>query len=351
MKKHILSRILSVLLASCLALSAAGTARAAVFRDVPDSHWAARDVDAAAARGWVEGVGGGLFVPEGRVTYAGFAAMTARALFPEEIPEAVPGRPWYEPYMETCVKKGVFDGTALDIGVDVDAPMTRAALAVAVANALRIDGAKWPEARELAAVYVPDIGEYTADERAAIRAVYAMGVLRGCDGQGTFAGRDNMTRAQAAAVLIRMSAVEREPSAPQESAPTDDARQRAAYEAILAMKARYPEGTRWTNANSYAWRGGIFNVGYGCMGFAFLLSDAAFGEARAAKVAPVRLEDVRVGDILRINNDTHSVVVLEVREDSVVVAEGNYNSSVHWGRELPRETVERADYLLTRYGA
>ncbi len=351
MKKHSLSRILSVLLASCLALSAAGTARAAVFRDVPDSHWAAGDVDAAAAHGWVEGVGGGLFVPEGRVTRAEFAAMIVRALFPEELSEAAPGRPWYEPYMETCVKKGVFDGTRLDLGAGADEPMTRLELAVAAANALRLDGAKWPAARELEAVRVPDLGAYAAGEQQAIRAVYAMGVLRGCDGQGVFAGRENMTRAQAAAVLMRMSAVEREPSAPPEGAPTDDARQSAAYEAILAMKARYPEGTRWTNANSYAWRGGIFNVGYGCMGFAFLLSDAAFGEAKAEKVAPVRLEDVRVGDILRINNDTHAVVVLEVRENSVVVAEGNYNSSVHWGRELPRETVDRADYLLTRYGA
>ena len=80
MKKHSLSRILSVLLASCLALSAAGTARAAVFRDVPDSHWAAGDVDAAAAHGWVEGVGGGLFEPDRDLTRAEFCAICYRSI-------------------------------------------------------------------------------------------------------------------------------------------------------------------------------------------------------------------------------------------------------------------------------
>ena len=38
---------------------------------------------------------------------------------------------------------------------------------------------------------------------------------------------------------------------------------------ILAMQEEYPEGMPWTNDNGYAWKGGIFSVGYGCAGFAF----------------------------------------------------------------------------------
>ena len=80
-----------------------------------------------------------------------------------------------------------------------------------------------------------------------------------------------------------------------------------------------------------------------------ILSDAAFGDREGRQISPFRFGSVRVGDILRINGDTHSVIVLEVNSDSVVIAEGNYNSSVHWGRTLSRQVVESASYLITRY--
>lgn len=122
---------------------------------------------------------------------------------------------------------------------------------------------------------------------------------------------------------------------------------REVYEAIIAMKEKYPEGTKWTNDNYYAWKGGIYAGGYGCAGFAFMLSDAAFGSAPARK--HTNADIVRVGDIARMNGDTHSVIILEVRSDSVIVAEGNYNTVVHWGREISRSSLEKADYFLTRY--
>ena len=131
------------------------------------------------------------------------------------------------------------------------------------------------------------------------------------------------------------------------AAPTES----EAYSAMIAMKSEYPEGMHWTNDNSYAWRGGIYNVGYGCAGFAFILSDAAFGDLPARKVSDFTYDDVKVGDILRIYNDTHSVIVLEKYSDHVVIAEGNYNSSIHWGRELNKSTVMQANYILTRYPA
>ena len=122
-----------------------------------------------------------------------------------------------------------------------------------------------------------------------------------------------------------------------------------AYQAIIAMKADYPEGRSWNNSNSYSWKGGIYSFGSGCAGFAFLLSDAAFGSLRARIIDTIDYDALRVGDILRINNNTHSVVILEKRADSVVIAEGNFNSSIHWGRELPKSTVMSATYYITRY--
>ena len=123
-----------------------------------------------------------------------------------------------------------------------------------------------------------------------------------------------------------------------------------AYARMITLRDEYPEGLHWTNDNFYAWNGGIFSGGYGCAGFAFLLSDAAFGDLPARQVK-ASFDTVRVGDILRINNDTHSVIVLEVKAGSVVIAEGNYNDSVHWGRTLTATQVNNATYMMTRYPA
>ena len=119
------------------------------------------------------------------------------------------------------------------------------------------------------------------------------------------------------------------------------------YNAMIELQSSYPEGTPWTNDYYYGWHGGIYSGGFGCVGFAFMLSDAAFGSARARIYYDA--SSVRVGDIVRINGDTHSVIVLEVRSDSVIVAEGNFNYSVHWGREISMDSLANADYFITRY--
>ncbi len=120
------------------------------------------------------------------------------------------------------------------------------------------------------------------------------------------------------------------------------------YETMIAQKAVFPEGMRWTNDNYYQWKGGVYSGGFGCAGFAFAVSDAAFGDAKAQIHRDY--SNIRVGDILRINNNSHSVIVLEVRENSVIVAEGNYASSIHWGREIPKsELIDPYSYIMTRY--
>lgn len=93
---------------------------------------------------------------------------------------------------------------------------------------------------------------------------------------------------------------------------------------MLALKSDYPEGTPWTNADYYEWKGGIFLGGYGCAGFAFMLSDAAFGDLPARQVYDLSDAEntVRVGDILRINGDTHSVIVMEADANGVTIGRG-----------------------------
>ena len=137
-----------------------------------------------------------------------------------------------------------------------------------------------------------------------------------------------------------------------------------AYEAMIALKDEYPEGMTWTNyepygskgdlGSAYTWNGGAIygaKSAVGCMAFAFILSDAAFDHlpARAVERGKFTFEDVKVGDILRVRGNSHSVIVLQKSAGGVIVAEGNYNKSVHWGRSMSAAEVKNADFMITRY--
>ncbi|MDE6888664.1 MAG: leucine-rich repeat domain-containing protein [Eubacterium sp.] len=135
------------------------------------------------------------------------------------------------------------------------------------------------------------------------------------------------------------------------------------YNKMFAMKTEYPEGMTWNNFEPYGTKGnlgahyewdggkilGNVNKGVGCAAFAFILSDKAFGALPARVVYDIKYEKVNVGDILRINNNSHSVIVLQKTDAGVIVAEGNYNGTVHWGRALSKEEVLRANFIVTRY--
>ncbi len=126
------------------------------------------------------------------------------------------------------------------------------------------------------------------------------------------------------------------------------------YNAIMALQSKYPQGTPWTNSNSYVWTQSVaIGLGYsrytgsGCVAFAMIASDAAFGNIPAYKKTDKA--GIKVGDILRINNDTHSVIVLKKEgNDRYTIAEGNYNSSINWGRVINLGSTGFS-YRITRY--
>ncbi len=156
------------------------------------------------------------------------------------------------------------------------------------------------------------------------------------------------------------------PSARENAVPTPA----EAYAAMIALKDQdaYKEGTAWTNEEPYSdskgyyrWKGGSLGgtniAAVGCVAFAFILSDEAFGSlpARMYALGGFEYEDIKAGDILRVNNDAHTVIVLEVSDSGVVVAEGNisagdHRGKVHWGRGISRaEVMSSTSHYITRY--
>lgn len=91
-----------------------------------------------------------------------------------------------------------------------------------------------------------------------------------------------------------------------------------------------------------------------CLGFSSMISDQLFGED-----APIRAyegyENIRLGDQIRFTDSWHSVIVYDIQDDFILVAEvdRDYTScEISWGRKITFETLnEYGDELLflTRY--
>lgn len=90
-----------------------------------------------------------------------------------------------------------------------------------------------------------------------------------------------------------------------------------------------------------------------CAGWAMKCSDTVFGTLPWRRVMNPRWEDIRVGDLLNYCTDStgHVVVVLEKRNDMVIVTESGRNDRVRWGGQYPRWWLEQqSEYSLrTRY--
>ena len=129
------------------------------------------------------------------------------------------------------------------------------------------------------------------------------------------------------------------------------------YERIMALQTQYPEGMPYSEKNHYVTNFVIHidetldysQYGHGCSAFGGILSDTAFGDlpARFTPLGQVDLDQIMVGDLLIGNG--HEMVITEVYTNCVVVAEGNYDGRVHWGRTLKRDEVESQYELVTRY--
>ena len=118
---------------------------------------------------------------------------------------------------------------------------------------------------------------------------------------------------------------------------------------LAKAKQKYPEGFA-CDQYSVAVLYGTGLRGYGSQAFAYFLSNELFGGATSEVITDVNFADVKLGDILRMDNDTRAVVVTEIKNDCIVAAQGDWNGTVHWGETLTKDQVEAADYRITRYG-
>ena len=135
------------------------------FTDVPDSEWYASEVKSAYELGFMNGVGGSLFSPDGNVTVAEAVTMAARvhaSYNGTEISKDVPGE-WYAPYVKYAVDNKMISENRFD---EYDRPITRAEMAEVFYASVPQDYLKPVNAVD----YLPDINE-KADYREQVLAL------------------------------------------------------------------------------------------------------------------------------------------------------------------------------------
>ena len=187
----------------CLGLSVPVSAANTPFRDVPSSHWAVESIQTAARNGWVSGDENQRFYPEQPVTGAEFITMVTQMLYPDDIAAGSGGEEWYQPYQAAANRHNLLSNQNANLNYKMTDALNRHEMAFILAQAME-DLQLAADAPQEIAGRIPDYDIIPEAFRSSVELVYQAGVMTGVDAAGTFAGRQNMTRAQAAVVLCQL---------------------------------------------------------------------------------------------------------------------------------------------------
>lgn len=173
----------------------------ATFADMAD-HWAKADVETMYARGVVSGFPDGTFRPGQNVTRAEFAKMIAVILGLDANGQSafddVQAGQWYTGYVAAVTKAGIVNGTSATT-FEPEKYITRQDAAVMLARVLDYKGKTYPTQSK----GFNDEDAVAAYAKNAVNGLANLGLINGYN--GGFAPADNTTRAEAAALLLRVA--------------------------------------------------------------------------------------------------------------------------------------------------
>ena len=170
------------------------------FFDVANDQWYYDEVLKAAENKWVNGTKPGYFEPNGTMTRGDFAVIIARILGCDTEATVESKFPdcnetdYFNAAVTFCKLRGIIDGDDKGYFKPND-PITREEMAKILCNALELDEL------ETSADPFDDDAEIAQWAKGYVNAVQAEGIMEGSN--GSFNPRDNATRAEGAAVLVR----------------------------------------------------------------------------------------------------------------------------------------------------
>lgn len=196
--------VVALTTALAVSASAAGFAKTqtytdGMFADVAGTEWYAAEVKSTYELGLMNGQGNGIFAPGGNVTVAEAITMASRAaaINAGETIAPAAGGAWYQMYIDYAMTKGFVKDGQFD---DYTRPAKRYEVAQLFENAMP-DG--YFTARNKVEE-IPDVSEKFAYQKDLLT-LYKAGVVMGSDSYGNFLPENNITRAEAAAIINRVA--------------------------------------------------------------------------------------------------------------------------------------------------
>ena len=176
------------------------------FRDVPSSHWAYSYVTKLATNGTIGGYDDGTFKPNNNVTREEFVKMIISATGLKKAGTTcnfgdVPESAWYYEFVASGYESGIIggiDNATFGVGRNI----TRQDVAVIAARILTYLEAEIPELTEVTLTDIDTVSDYAQES---VNLLNGMGILNG-DDDGSFRPNDALTRAEAAAIISRLTA-------------------------------------------------------------------------------------------------------------------------------------------------
>ncbi|MGN7358239.1 S-layer homology domain-containing protein [Paenibacillus sp. SAF-054] len=218
MKKRIMSLLAGILVWSTLGIGQGGHASAVAeaFKDVPASHWAKAAIEDAVSKGFLKGGGNGYFRPNAAVTRAEFAAILDRVSTNEVQADTgaftdLAGH-WSEKEVKEAAGKGYFKAVDYPNGFKPNTPLTRVEMAKWMAEGLsRADSDYGQAIADTKDTLVPVAEYYKGGLNHAdypyVSVVLGTGLMTGYT-DGTFGPGKTTTRAEVAAILMRLENVQ-----------------------------------------------------------------------------------------------------------------------------------------------
>lgn len=172
-------------------------------------HWSRQVVGKLTGLGIIAGMGDGRFDPDGALQADQFIKMAIMAMG-HKIEQGT--EYWAQPYIDQAIREGIISPGEI---TDYKKPLLREQMAkIIVLTALRMDGASGAKYDQYLKGKIADYQNISDNLKQYVLDAYKMCLLTGM-GNGKFAPKATMTRAEASAVIIRiLDNTERMPASP-----------------------------------------------------------------------------------------------------------------------------------------
>ena len=173
-----------VICAAVIALALSVQAFAS-FSDVDPKAWYARPVETLSEMGAIDGYNDGRFGPDDTLEAVQFLKIVGMIFYPEEIRPQEEEEGWGERFYDAALEHEIID-EELIARDDMYTEINRYKVAAVVSDLMNGVMAEDVAAPDEVTEHIGDFEEVPEEFAAAVKTVYAAGVIGGCDDKGTF---------------------------------------------------------------------------------------------------------------------------------------------------------------------